>query len=159
MVSSSCSKRKQSHEANQWRQPTIPRFVWLKDLLAFSPFLLHEALVRCFILIVAKSDMKLLRASSEPGVLERLKSVLEDAGLECEMRNTLTAGLTGAVPLSDSVPELWLVNDDQLPQAQKVLGVLKSTPSVDGPAWSCPQCGEVLEAQFTSCWKCGTPRQ
>lgn len=103
--------------------------------------------------------MILLRASSEPGVLERLKSVLEDAGLACEMRNTMTAGLSAAIPISESTPELWLVKDDELPQAQQVLHELKSTPAAGKPAWTCSKCSEVLEAQFTSCWKCGSPRE
>jgi hypothetical protein len=25
-------------------------------------------------------------------------------------------------------------------------------------AWTCPNCGEVIEPQFTDCWKCQTPR-
>ncbi|MHC4331384.1 MAG: DUF7577 domain-containing protein, partial [Planctomycetota bacterium] len=24
--------------------------------------------------------------------------------------------------------------------------------------WTCPNCGEEVEAQFTNCWKCGANR-
>jgi hypothetical protein len=27
-----------------------------------------------------------------------------------------------------------------------------------GKPWKCPKCGEMLEPQFISCWKCGTAR-
>ena len=26
------------------------------------------------------------------------------------------------------------------------------------PPWTCMVCGEVCEAQFTECWKCGAPK-
>jgi len=28
-----------------------------------------------------------------------------------------------------------------------------------GKPWKCPKCGEMLEPQFISCWKCGTGRK
>ena len=28
-----------------------------------------------------------------------------------------------------------------------------------GKPWKCPKCGEILEPQFISCWKCGTGRK
>ena len=31
-------------------------------------------------------------------------------------------------------------------------------PPAGGP-WKCPKCGEILEPQFGSCWKCGTVRE
>lgn len=102
--------------------------------------------------------MILLRASQEPGLLERLKSELEAAGLQCEMRNIFTAGLSPEVPITDTTPELWLVHDEQLDEARRILEVLRSDPASNRPRWTCPQCQEALEPQFTSCWKCGALR-
>jgi hypothetical protein len=103
--------------------------------------------------------MKLLRASSEPGVIQRLKSALEDAGIECVIRNELTSGLAPEIPISDSTPELWITEDDSLPQAQQILADLKSTVGAGRTSWTCAGCGEALDPQFTSCWKCGSARE
>ena len=102
--------------------------------------------------------MILLRSSSVPGFLEHLQYALEGAGLLCEMRNTMTSGLSGALPVTECVPELWLVSDDQLDRARKILEELDSTPPDNGPAWTCAKCEEVHEANFTSCWNCGSER-
>ncbi|MGA1235428.1 MAG: DUF2007 domain-containing protein [Limisphaerales bacterium] len=102
--------------------------------------------------------MILLRASQEPGLLERLKSELEAEGIPCEMRNIFTSGLSPEVPITDTTPELWLVRDEQLEQARRILRDLQSGPPTNGPAWTCPQCEEALEPQFSSCWKCGALR-
>lgn len=100
--------------------------------------------------------MKLLRASAEPGVLQRLKSALEDAEIECVIRNELMSGLSPEVPVAESMPELWLVDDGLLPRAQEVLADLKTDAAAGREPWTCPQCGERLEPQFTSCWNCGS---
>ncbi len=34
-----------------------------------------------------------------------------------------------------------------------------ATPPVVGEPWRCSKCGEKLEPQFKSCWKCGTDRK
>jgi hypothetical protein len=100
--------------------------------------------------------MKLLRASNEPGIIQRLQSILEDAGIKCILRNEFTAGLFPEVPASESTLELWIVDDQRLPQAQRVLADLKNSESGKGIPWNCSSCGEALEPQFTACWQCGT---
>ncbi|WP_422393282.1 DUF7577 domain-containing protein [Mycetohabitans endofungorum] len=35
---------------------------------------------------------------------------------------------------------------------------MTSDAGVRRPGWHCPRCGERLEAQFTLCWQCDTPR-
>jgi len=103
-------------------------------------------------------SMKLLRSSSVPGVLEHLRTVLEAEGIQCQMRNEMTAGLSAAVPVSESVPELWVVDDDMVPRALEVVGDIETQPGEGGESWVCSNCGELLEAQFGSCWKCNTPK-
>jgi rubrerythrin len=102
--------------------------------------------------------MKLIRASAVPGVLERMQAALESEGIPCQMRNELTAGLSPEIPLSESMPELWIVEDDMLHRALQVIEAIKSAPSTEGGSWTCPECGEVLEPQFSSCWKCDAPK-
>jgi hypothetical protein len=36
------------------------------------------------------------------------------------------------------------------------LGVIESAPSAAAaPAWTCPKCGETIEAGLLTCWNCG----
>lgn len=102
--------------------------------------------------------MKLIRASSAPGVLERIQTALEAEGISCQMRNQMTAVLSPEIPVSQSMPELRIVEDDMLPRALEVIEGIKSAPSAEGGSWTCPECGEVLEPQFSSCWKCDAPK-
>jgi Putative prokaryotic signal transducing protein len=100
------------------------------------------------------ANMKLLRASRTHGDLERIREVLQNAGIHGE----LLSGLAGDIPSSDSTPEVWLMDDGQYDQARQILAALLSEPVSSQPPWKCPQCGEVLEAQFDSCWRCGSHR-
>ena len=104
--------------------------------------------------MLVTKGMKLLRSSPVPGVLERMKTALETSGIQCLMRNQMTSGLLGEVPVSESIPELWVVDDASVPSALEIVADLKASPNTDGKEWECPKCGEVLEPQFTSCWKC-----
>jgi hypothetical protein len=48
-----------------------------------------------------------------------------------------------------------IVNRKELDQIKKDAKAIKELPKVDGKPWKCPKCGEILEPQFDSCWKCG----
>ncbi|MBT3367913.1 MAG: DUF2007 domain-containing protein [Nitrospina sp.] len=56
------------------------------------------------------------------------------------------------------------VKKDDLDQAQKIVGTQQALTfggdSTDDTAetWTCGNCGEVLEPQFTDCWNCGSHR-
>jgi uncharacterized membrane protein len=44
------------------------------------------------------------------------------------------------------------------PTASAPLGSQSATASPTGAQWICARCGEQLESQFTSCWRCGAVR-
>lgn len=52
------------------------------------------------------------------------------------------------------------VSQADLDQSQTVLAEISSKGSleVEGKAWTCPKCGEAMEAQFGQCWSCQTSR-
>lgn len=102
--------------------------------------------------------MKIILSSPNPGEIAQLRAMLEDAGIDCFMRNEFSAGLAPEIPISESTPELWIQDDSRLTEALQIKQVWRISPKVAGNAWTCPSCGEKLEAQFTSCWKCGTAR-
>lgn len=102
--------------------------------------------------------MKLLLMSRFPGDVQRIRDVLQSCGIECMVRGELLSGVAGDVPATECVPELWLINDNQLLEAQQVLEAWRSDSGQVHSAGHCLGCGEMLDPQFDSCWRCGAPR-
>jgi hypothetical protein len=80
------------------------------------------------------------------------RNVLIAAGIDSELRNQYLAGALGDLPMLETWPQLW-VEDALESAAQRALEKAASAPT--GAPWVCPQCGEQLEPQFTTCWRCG----
>ena len=87
------------------------------------------------------------------------KSILEEAGIECFIRNehtsaTFGAGALGLVQSPVFDPALCVVDDARYDEA---IALLKSTaqPSLAvGADWLCPKCGEKVPGNFETCWNC-----
>jgi hypothetical protein len=101
--------------------------------------------------------MKLMRA---PNVLigQHWINVLSAAGISCELHNRYLNGALGEIPADQCAPELWLVDERDEMLARELIHAASSGPAAGTPPWRCRQCGEILEAQFTVCWQCGTAR-
>jgi hypothetical protein len=97
-------------------------------------------------------DMKLLLCSRIED-LDVLKGMLAEAGIACEVTND-----TVPLPGAEFYPKLWVVEDAEFPRAAALLEAFRKLPAPSLRLWTCPSCGEQLEEQFSSCWKCGTPR-
>src|SRR5262245_22229082 len=102
--------------------------------------------------------MKLILSSPIAGEIAQLKGMLESAGVACFVRNEMSAGLVGEIPLSEGTPELWIQDDNNLAAALEIKTAWRASGPVEGSKWTCPTCGETSEPQFTSCWKCGTAK-
>lgn len=80
------------------------------------------------------------------------RNVLTTAGIQSELRNQYLAGALGDLPMLETWPQLFVEDDDE----QVALRALaRAAVAPGGAPWTCGQCGEVLEPQFTSCWRCG----
>ena len=99
--------------------------------------------------------MKKLVSSPDNAELELLKNILADNGIICEVRNGEMSGIVPAPPFYE---ELWTTDEDY-PKAAELLAGWQKAPSQASGSWTCPACGEVVEAQFSSCWKCGAQRE
>ena len=82
-----------------------------------------------------------------------VKGMLAEEGIACEVTND-----TSAYPGAVFYPELWVVDDSDFAAASAVLEAFRKSPPSKLKPWVCPSCGEQLEAQFVSCWKCGATR-
>jgi hypothetical protein len=81
------------------------------------------------------------------------RNVLLTAGIQSELRNQYLAGALGDLPMLETWPQLYVDDADEQP-ALRALARAATAPV--GAPWTCEHCGEVLELQFTSCWRCGT---
>ena len=99
--------------------------------------------------------MKKLYSASDRFLLNLLRSKLEGEDIEVLMKNE-NPPAAGELPPVIAWPELWVMDDEQFPKAEKILrSELEKRASASTELWQCPKCGEQLEIQFTICWKCG----
>ncbi|MCW8925989.1 MAG: DUF2007 domain-containing protein [Xanthomonadales bacterium] len=83
------------------------------------------------------------------------QSVLESNGIATFMKNRFGTSGSGELPFVEVVPQLWVLNDADESRARKLIGELEEPGEIPRREdWVCPECGTVLEAAFTDCWKC-----
>jgi len=100
--------------------------------------------------------MKQVFSLQETTELELLKNILEEAGIPCAFRNEQ---LSQALPATPFDVELWVANDDDFPRAQELCRAWLHPPADATGTWDCATCGQRLNGQFDSCWKCGAKRE
>ena len=98
--------------------------------------------------------MKRIATAESLAEIGHYRNVLEQNGIDCVIRNEQLSGALGEVPFLECLPELWVLRDTDLQQAERLLTELRSE-SVGGENWKCPKCREDNEAQFAICWNCG----
>ena len=87
--------------------------------------------------------------------IHNLRNVLESNGIRCEVMGEFRRAMMGEVPLSESFVELWIVDDAEETAAREIIaGGLRPA---SGP-WTCPNCGESIDAEFDLCWNCQSER-
>ena len=88
-----------------------------------------------------------------------LRSFLEADGIRATvMGDTLSTARGELPPNVDTLPSVW-VNAEDADRALEAVSRFRMEPTdVEVPqndeAWECPNCGEIVEGQFTECWKC-----
>ena len=83
-----------------------------------------------------------------------LRNVLESAGIRCFVRNEGLAGVMGEIPYVECWPELWVVRNGDALRARGLIDEARQSVPAPGPDWRCERCGELVEGQFDSCWRC-----
>ena len=90
--------------------------------------------------------------------VHHLKNLLQADGIRCHIRNEDLVRLAGEVPFTECALQLVIDRDEDWAAAGGVLReFLRPLPRA-AESWRCPRCGEVIEGQFTACWKCGSGR-
>jgi len=102
--------------------------------------------------------MKVFYASLKAHEIHHLKNLLESAGIRCRLRNEGLSTLAGEVPFTECAMQLVLENESDGGHANSLLREMNGRSAAATGTWNCTGCGERLEAQFTACWNCGTPK-
>jgi len=103
------------------------------------------------------SDWIKLITADDPIEAGFLRGLLESAGIKVQVRSMELWTAAVEIYYSEGArPSIW-VRKRELEEAQSVLKRREENGA--GPAWRCPQCRERLEAQFTTCWRCGHVRE
>jgi hypothetical protein len=82
------------------------------------------------------------------------RNVLEVADIRCFVRNEGLVGVVGEIPYVECWPELWVVRNGDALRARGLIDEARQATPAPGPDWRCESCGELVEGQFASCWRC-----
>ena len=77
-------------------------------------------------------------------------------GLSVELRGEHRSGLSGALPIMDTWPTLWVI-DRHAQRANTLIAEWDAAMVPDAPEWVCV-CGAEVDAHFGECWQCGRGR-
>lgn len=97
--------------------------------------------------------MKLVYTHPNIAMVVQAQALVEQAGIDCELRNQYASGAVGELAPISAWPEVWVLNDRFTEQAETVIGAMQEAP--DAPDWNCSQCENTNPATFESCWHCG----
>ncbi len=88
-----------------------------------------------------------------------LKGLLENEGIQSQVQGEWLFSLRGEVPMtSDTLPSVWIAADSDFKRATEIVTAFSRKPDEEelgGAPWTCSECGEQVEPQFTACWNCG----
>lgn len=103
--------------------------------------------------------MKRVFVARHPIEAHLVLGILESEGIVAEVRGEALSWALGEIPITmDSLPSVWVLDDSQADRAAALVirYEQKHEPlQTTGRQWRCPECGEMIDPQFTSCWQCG----
>ena len=84
-----------------------------------------------------------------------IKHVLEMHDIACHIQGEYRSGAAGELPLTETWPELWVVDPSNVEEAKRLVAEALAPAGPAPPGWTCPSCQEGNEGQFVQCWNCG----
>ena len=88
-----------------------------------------------------------------------VKSALENAGIEASVVGDHLQIAAGDLPFGWMVsPRVWVRTPDAAPARALIVQWQADRPQDEPPSpsppWTCPKCGETVDADFDICWNC-----
>lgn len=93
---------------------------------------------------------------ADPMEAQHLLGVLEAHGIRACVQGEALWAARGELPFGpESAPSLWVTDEADAERARQILADHKSPLNRIAGSWTCPNCQEEIETQFTNCWNCG----
>ncbi|MEN8662261.1 MAG: putative signal transducing protein [Lentimonas sp.] len=86
------------------------------------------------------------------------QGLLESAGIDTVLRNRNSVSMTTSVPIPSMYPNICVYTEADALKAQEVFEAYQKAAHDKGDQvdWTCEQCGEKNEGNFSECWSCQT---
>ena len=102
--------------------------------------------------------MEKLVTSNDRGLVRVLVTRLRDEGIEHLVKDESASSMGEITPFVAS-QHVWLLEPRDRDRAEALLKELELAGGpTEGGSWTCGECNEALEPQFTACWQCGAER-
>ena len=98
--------------------------------------------------------MKKIFSCSNHLELAPYKSLLERHEIPFLVKNEYAMGAVGELPVDQSWPQLWVLDDSASQQARALCLELEQEITQTTKDWQCPFCGELNAGSFEICWHC-----
>ena len=101
--------------------------------------------------------MRQVFVAAHPAEAHLVKGVLEAEQISAVVKGESLFSTRGEAPVTpDTLPSVWVMDDEDAPRAVELLAEYRQRPAGGGAQpWVCASCGEDVEGQFLSCWSCG----
>jgi len=92
---------------------------------------------------------------------QMVKDYLASRHIDSIIKGEMLIGAIGELP-ANSFPTVWVTDENDY---DKAVDFIKSYEAgfvdeqVFDNVWKCGNCDELIDAQFTQCWKCGQERK
>ena len=101
--------------------------------------------------------MRKVYASDDSLIIGHVRQVLENHAIGSIIRNDFLLGGVGEIPINETWPEVWITDDRDFERARALVDAVVAQAEASDLPWRCASCGELMEGQFTDCWRCGEP--
>lgn len=98
--------------------------------------------------------MKRVYTSDSVPMAWHVRNVLQQHDITTTLKNDKLYSVSGEIPFTECMPEVWVRNDLDFLRAQQIISELEAAPEVDGEDWVCTGCGESNTVTFEICWNC-----
>ncbi len=102
--------------------------------------------------------MKRVHVASDPIDAELIRSLLATYGVEAIVQGEHLWTLPGIPMMPDGAPSVWVLRDEDEPQARALIEKHRELSVAPTSTWRCRICTEENEGGFWNCWKCAAAR-
>jgi hypothetical protein len=89
--------------------------------------------------------MKRLLQAPNFGLAHLWASQLRAEGFDVSVQRQFAGGIAGEIPVDQSLPEIWIMDDSDFARARQVLADLQNLPH---RRWTCPNCAAERPGAF-----------